>query len=260
MKFNILINSYPCIVLHYIRIYVYIHLPQTNCSKWVFIAADCKASPHPVQLHSISFTFHLRSCSQLVQLARPSICPTIRLFVRWIKWRLTNVKTANMCSRSPLAMAAAKVILFIALAGRLAGFSADPKSNPDPSLELQVMRSRTFYHNNVDMVGPLAMLFVLAFWPLRVPWINLMAAIAHTKATWSWIIYGICMAYKPGWNWQHYSSIMTTIESGWILINGQATKVHNKLVGFKISLINYECFQIILNTAMRRQGVGPAGR
>lgn len=68
------------------------------------------------------------------------------------------------------------------------------------------------------------------------------------------------MAYKPGWNWQHYSSIMTTIESGWILINGQATKVHNKLVGFKISLINYECFQIILNTAMRRQGVGQAGR
>lgn len=36
------------------------------------------------------------------------------------------MKTANMCSRSPLAMAAAKVILFIALAGRLAGFSADP--------------------------------------------------------------------------------------------------------------------------------------
>lgn len=49
---------------------------------------------------------------------------------------------------------------------------------------------------------------------------------------------------------------MTTIESGWILINGQATKVHNKLVGFKISLINYECFQIILNAAMRRQAVG----
>lgn len=48
---------------------------------------------------------------------------------------------------------------------------------------------------------------------------------------------------------------MTTIESGWILINGQATKVHNKLVRFKILLINYECFQIILNAA-----VGQAGR
>lgn len=156
-------------------------------------------------------------------------------------------------------MAAAKVILFIALAGRLAGFSADPVEVESGSfagvgwLELQVMRSRTFYHNNVDMVGPLAMLLALAFCPLRVPWINLMAAIAHTKAADSWIVYTMCMAYKPGWNWQHYSSIMTTIESGWILINGQATKVHNKLVGFKISLINYECFQIILNAAMRWQ-------
>lgn len=124
MQFNIFVNSYLCTVLY--TTYVYTHLPLTDCSKWVFIAAVCKASPHPVRLHSISFTFHLRSCSQLVQLAGPSICPTIRLFVRWIKWRLTNVKTANMCSRSPLAMAAAKVILFIALAGRLAGFSPDP--------------------------------------------------------------------------------------------------------------------------------------
>lgn len=175
------------------------HLPPTDCSKWVFIAADCKASPQPVRLHSISFTFHLRSCSQsLVQHAGPSVCPTIRLLVRWIKWRLTNVKTANMCSRSPLAMAAAaaaKVILFIALAGRLAGFSADPVEVESGSvvgvgwMELQVMRSRTFYHNNVDMAGPLAMLLVLAFWPLRVPWINLMAAIAHTKAADSWIAY-----------------------------------------------------------------------
>lgn len=91
--------------------------------------------------------------------------------------------------------AAAKVILFIALAGRLAGFSADPVEVESGSvvgvawMELQVMRSRTFYHNNVDMAGPLAMLLVLAFWPLRVPWINLMAAIAHTKAADSWTTY-----------------------------------------------------------------------
>lgn len=240
------------------------HLPPTDCSKWVFIAADCKASPQPVRLHSISFTFHLRSCSQsLVQHAGPSVCPTIRLLVRWIKWRLTNVKTANMCSRSPLAIAmaaAAKVILFIALAGRLAGFSADPVEVESGSvvgvgwMELQVMRSRTFYHNNVDMAGPLAMLLVLAFWPLRVPWIIWWLQL-HTQRqqTAELHILHMCLAYKPGWNWQHYSSIMTTIETGWILINGQATKVHNKLVGFKISLINYECFQIILNAAMRRQ-------
>lgn len=130
---------------------------------------------HPVRrLHSISFTFHSfararrRLSSSLVQslLIRPplhlaqasSIHPSI-CSVRWIKWRLTNVKTANMCSRSPAALCGGKgyfiycispdAWLALALTRTRTGRSCRWCT---PSLSLSL--SLTFYHNNVDMVGP----------------------------------------------------------------------------------------------------------
>lgn len=107
---------------------------------------NCQAAVHPVRrLHSISFTFHSfararrRLSSSLVQslLVRPpmhlaqasSIHPSI-CSVRWIKWRLTNVKTANMCSRSPAALCGGKGYFIYCI-------------SPDAWLALALTRTRT---------------------------------------------------------------------------------------------------------------------
>lgn len=122
-------------------------------------------------LHSISFTFHSfararrRSSSFLLcpalHLAQawsihPSICS-----VRWIKWRLTNVKTANMCSRSPAALCGGKgyFIYCISPDAWLALALTRCRSRSGRSCRwctpsLSVSLSLTFYHNHVDMGGP----------------------------------------------------------------------------------------------------------